>query len=205
MAGRAACAIGRLSAALMIAATASPVFARTVLFVPGEDKGFAWYARKLIARPMGDRVDRITLADINAKLESRRGMSTAFKACAVDAVTNDGIASSDVATQREIDTQLIENPRSFSDSIEPVGGRRFQVRVVYVAACDQPDDVRSALLITDFAGRLHSMDLQDEPFIRIFKRDDGKLNVFTCFECGDMSEMNYDSARDRFYYEYIGH
>lgn len=153
---------------------------------------------------MASRVDAVTVEQVNTYFDKHRGMAVARKVCAMEAVTNDGVVSSDLVTQRQINETLTEYPHSFSDVIKPSQSQTFQVRVVYLSDCDDATVTSPALLITR-SGVLHSMMVQESPFTRIYKRDDGKLNVFSCYECGDFSELSYDVGRDRFYLEYIGH
>lgn len=42
-------------------------------------------------------------------------------------------------------------------------------------------------------------------YTRIYKRDDGVINVFGCYSCGDVSELLFDSENNRFYQRWIGH
>ena len=131
-------------------------------------------------------------------------MATAKSVCLVDFVTVAGVVSADRATQKEIDETFNEFPQSFAVNYR-AGLDEFAVRVVAYEACGKDPDAGTAILITDKSGALRSFDIGEFVFTRLFKRDDGKINVFGCFACGDVSDLNYDVGNQQFYYKWVGH
>ena len=191
--------------ALLLGTLATPTSAQTrpIVYVPKES-GMAWWVRELELRPTTVSVSGISVEQINLAGKARAGMRPWNPICRVGAVTNAGIASIDRETQREIDATLAEYPASFINQFIS-GGTTFTIRVVAFETCESEPETGFALLISDAAGKLRAFDKQPSAFTRIFKRDDGKINVFGCFTCGEVSELVYDAGNDRFYYEWIGH
>lgn len=175
---------------------------RPSIFVPN-DAGYAWWARELVLRPMTTAVGRVGISDINAHLAARSAV-TPQRICFVEAVLPGDILSADRATQQEIDATLRQFPNSFTATYTARSGRSFNVQVVTYEVCGASGGA-TALLITNADGSLHSFHDQEFLFTRISKRPDGKINVFGCFECGDVSELLYDAENDRFYTQWIGH
>ena len=62
-----------------------------------------------------------------------------------------------------------------------------------------------ALVITDEQGAIREFNALEWNFIRIFKREDGKINFLGCFACGEVQELNYNASEKEFYYKWIGH
>ena len=120
------------------------------------------------------------------------------------------IASSDRKTQAEIKANLTEYPRSFSETYE-AGTEKFVLRVGIFEDCETPGQKEvvptpfMALVITDQRGVIREFDAMDWNFIRLFKREDGKVNALGCFGCGEVREINYNAAEKEFYYKWIGH
>lgn len=176
--------------------------ARPSIFVP-EQAGYSWWARELIIRPMAKTVRKVSIAAINAHLAAKSAV-TPQKICFVEDVQRSDVLSVHRDTQKEIDETLAEFPQSFSGAYVAKSGKNFDVQVVTYQVCDAARGA-SALVITNADGSLHTFLTQEFDFTRIFKRADGKINVFGCFACGDVSELLYDSENDRFYQNWIGH
>ncbi len=176
--------------------------ARPSIFVP-DQSGYAWWSRELIIRPMATAVGRVGISAINAQIAARSAV-TPQQICFVEAVLPGDIVSAHRGTQQEIDETLREFPNSFSATYTRRSGRSFNVQVVAYQMCGAPGGA-TALLITNADGSLHSFLSQEFDFTRIFRRPDGKINVFGCFACGDVSELLYDSENDRFYQQWTGH
>jgi hypothetical protein len=152
---------------------------------------------------MATAVGTVGIAAINAQLATRSAV-TPPKVCFVEAVLPGDILSAHRGTQKEIDDTLREFPNSFSATYTARSGRSFNVQVVSYEVCGANGGA-TALLISNADGSLHSFVDQEFAFTRISKRPDGKINVFGCFACGDVSELLYDSENERFYQQWIGH
>lgn len=198
---------GLMAAAMAIAS--SPTFGRATIFVP-KKSGYAWHTRDLQFLPFDQSDGGITVAAIDDWINKHRGMRAADRTCYMNFVRGDEIVSPDRETDSEIKADLAEFPRSFAERYEPEPGVRFTVRIGVFESCRDSsfseDPVRyMAVVITDQHGAVRNIDALDWNFIRLFKRDDGKINVFGCFACGEARELLWDKFNDRFYYEWIGH
>lgn len=175
---------------------------RPSIFVP-DQTGYAWWSREVVIRPLATTVGRVGVAAINAYLADQSAVTQA-KVCFLDSVLPGDILSVHRATQLEIDETLREFPNSFSATYTTRAGRIFNVQVVAYQLCDAAGGA-TALLITNPDGSLQSFLPQEFDFTRILKRPDGRLNVYACFACGDVSELLYDGDNERFYQRWIGH
>lgn len=189
-------------AMLAIALLASPSLARPVLFIP-KPSGFAWWAQEFTIRPMGKEVLGISVREINGLLSGSSGMRSAMEICFVDVVRDDSIQSSDRATQEEIDATLAEHPGSFSSFYRISNGTTFRVFVVAFEECG--GEAGTGILIVDEGNRLRGFIPSEFLFTRILKRDDGVLNIFGCYACGDVAELRFDPEASQFYLRWVGH
>lgn len=198
--------------ALLTAATLFvPVlaFGRATVFVPVKS-GYAWHTRDLQFLPHDKSDGGVTVAAVDQWVNKHRGMRTAGRTCYLNFARGDEIVSHDRETDSEIKADLAEFPRSFAEWYEPEPGIKFTVRVAVFESCREPTSSDEplrymAVVITDQKGAIRNVDALDWNFIRLFKRDDGKINVFGCFACGEVRELLWDKFNDRFYYEWIGH
>ena len=71
--------------------------------------------------------------------------------------------------------------------------------------CGEKPEKGTGILITDENGIFKSYIENDFLFTRLFKRDDGVINVFGCFACGDVNELKYNSDDGEFYLKWVGH
>ena len=62
-----------------------------------------------------------------------------------------------------------------------------------------------ALVVTDQSQKVRYFDAMEWNFIRLSKSPQGQLNVWGCFECGEVAQLLYDKGNDKFYIEWIGH
>ncbi|MHA6724090.1 hypothetical protein [Sphingomonas sp. RS2018] len=173
-----------------------------VMVVPAR-AGYAWWAREPVFKPASTAIGPITLAQIDAVIAAKSPAGRAMRICQVDLLRAGAIASADRQTQREIDATLAKHPSAFAQPFRS-GPFFFVVRVVVYRTCGI-GQTGTALLITDRDGALAGFEMQDFAFTWLYLRDDGGLNVLACFECGDISELGYDSDRRRFYQTWIGH
>jgi hypothetical protein len=203
-----------LAANLAWAPTASAQSSATI-YVDG-DQTSSWEGRlKLVPnlkKDGGVSVDAVN-AFIRDRL-SRRAVSspltTFVPICLMNFARPQDIVSSDRKTQVEIRANLQEYPRSFAETYE-AETEKFLLRVGIFEDCkasEKKDDVPAtfmALVITDQQGTIRDFDALDWNFIRLFKRNDGKVNVSGCFACGEVREVSYNPAAKEFYYKWIGH
>lgn len=187
-----------------------PALGQATVVVPG-GAGYSWAIRDLSLFPRKKADAGVSVTQVNAWLNAHRGMKSAYSVCLMDFVQNDEIASLDDATQAEIAQDLKEYPSSFAQvwTVEP--DITFTVRVAAFRECSSqtPNSASPmsflALVITDSQNQIRFVDATEWSFIRIFRRDDGKLNILGCFACGEVRELAWDRGGDRFYFVDIGH
>ena len=184
---------------LSVDASANPV-----IFVPESD-GYAWWSREHVIRPTAKSVLGVSVETVNVWLASKRGMRDPEKLCFVEAVSDGGVVSPKRTTQLEIDATLKEFPSSFYQAYTTKTGSKFHVRVVVFETCGSEPRAGTALLITDSNGLFASFLESDFQFTRLFSTNDGKLNVFGCFNCGDVSQLNFNPENGDFYLKWVGH
>ena len=195
----------RLLAGLSLALSTPCVNAKPVIFVPTADEGYAWWAKPLIIRPMLKAVGGVSVEAINAWRTANRGIREPEALCYLESVVIDGVVSPQRQTQLEINSTLSENPDSFDAIFSHRGIERFFVRVVAFETCGNESRSGTGILVTDEKGLFKSFIENDFLFTRLHKRDDGGLNVFGCYACGDVSELRYNPDGGEFYLKWIGH
>lgn len=189
-------------AALLLQTT--QLFAKPVIFIP-ESEGFAWWAREIVIRPMAKSVQGVTVESINAWLTAKAGMRSPEMLCYLEGLSDDSIVSSKRETQIEIERTLAENPNSFHQIYINRTGEKFHVRVAAFETCGSMPRSRTGLIITNEKEILVSFVESEFYFTRLLLRQDGKINVFACFSCGDVSELNFNPEGPDFYLRWIGH
>jgi hypothetical protein len=191
--------------ALLLFCAPAQLYAGATVFVPEDADEAAWEVRTLAFIPKKKSDGGVSIEQVNLYLAKNRGMRVETQICFMDFARVGDIVSSNRKTQIEIDTNLAEYPNSFAEFYEPEPGRKFLARVGIFQECDERGTAFMALVVTDQMGSIREFDALTWNFIRLFKRDDGKINVFGCFACGEIQELAWDKLNDRFYYVWNGH
>jgi hypothetical protein len=186
-----------------------PLHAGGTIFVQKEAP-YAWHGGKLSFIPKQKADGGITIAQIDAWVDQNSGMRTTTKTCFMDFVRNDEILGIDRATQDDIDETLKTYPNSFDLVYQPEKETQFRVRIGVFEACEDPKNKNKpysymALVVTDPSNAIKKFDPLDWDFLRLAKDQDGKINIFGCFNCGDVRELIWDKFNGKFYYEWVGH
>ncbi|MYM00359.1 hypothetical protein GR702_21720 [Novosphingobium sp. FGD1] len=186
----------------------SPALSQATVLVPA-DEGFAWEVRDLKFAPRKTSDQGVSVARINTWIAEHAGMKQVSKICFMDFVQNDEIYSFDVKTQKDINADLNEYKNSFSQTFSPDATTTFLVRVGAFQLCDPSDNGTAVtfmgVVVTDSFGEVRLFDPMTWNFSRLFKRDDGIVNILGCFSCGDVKELAWDKFKNRFYFIDIGH
>lgn len=169
------------------------------LIVP-PDPGTGWWIRKNVLRPISTSVAGVGLADINTYLTKHSGGMTPQRICYVEGLAAGNIIGLLRETQAEIDETMREHPGAFRRMIVQ-GGKQFIVQTGVYEDCE--GGTSSFVIVTE-GGKLHSFLPQEARFAWLPDRGKDVAGISSCFLCGDMTELHYDSRRDRFYTEYVG-
>ena len=194
-----------LLAGFILFGAASDSMAKPVIFVPTTDDAYAWWAKPLTIRPLSKAVGGVSVDSINSWLAEHRGLREPVSLCYLEAVDGDAIVSPVRETQKEIDKTIAENPNSFQQTFVSHANSRFLIRVVAFETCGEEPRSGTGILITDASGLFKSFIENEFFFTRLSKRDDGLINVFGCYACGDVNELRYNPDGDEFYLKWIGH
>lgn len=193
-----------MSAAVLLmglqASLASPAFAAPVMIItPEQELGAPWWERSVL-RPVNVSLSGVSVEAINLLLAARSAIPPEI--CYLDALSTDGIIGATRKVQEEIDKDLAGASAPFRRTVTAPSGRTFSVQAGISESCD--GDKRAFLMVVTSDGKLHSFLPLQTRFVRLADSRHGLASYSSCFFCGELTELHYDAARDRFYEEYVG-
>ena len=193
----------------VVIASSTAAFAQATIFVR-PTSGYAWWTQGPAFLPQSKADGGITVKGIDDWINANRGMKLKSSTCFMSFVQDEQVVSPDRATHNDIRARLARYPNSFDQYFEGAPGHVFRVRVGVFEACQPPDTTTEplrymAVVVTDSQNRVREFDALHWHFIRLFKNSDGKINAWGCYECGEVTQLNWDSGNDKFYWEWIGH
>lgn len=179
---------------------------RPEIFIYGAESGYAWWLQKAHLRPMGQVVDGITADQIDLMI-----LSSNAKVQYMSSVSISSYAGVSRIREQEITSSL--RRLSFDPFYQPIrtrDGLDLSARIILIERLDGA--VSLALVVYDKQRKV--LFFEEWPIIEndeqrsvlqiIYPTDDGLIGTKQCLECGDASLLQYDSARKRFYWEYVG-
>ena len=184
------------------------------VFVRNE-KGYAWWTRKMEARILGQSAGSVTAKRLSDFLEETM-VYYPYRVCSLEQIQHDTYVGIDRATQADINATLGDlNSRLM---VTAPDGRQLIGTSVVFEGCD-PDDPRgAALLITDAAsgeilrwiltGNRADERGNEYPNWTLFmskSEGDELFSYSRCTECGDQTNVYYDVTRKKIYLEHNGH
>lgn len=198
----------RLLASLLVLELPNSALGQATVLVP-DQSGYAWEVRELTFAPRKASDQGVSVASINTWNAAHAGMKQVKNICYMDFVQNDEIYSPFSETQKDISADLSQYPHSFATTYSPDPATKFLVRVGAFQICEPSSEGKSttfmALVVTDEVGKVLFFDPTEWNLVRLFKRDDGVVNVLGCFACGEVRELAWDRSANRFYFVDIGH
>lgn len=168
----------------------------------GISKNEAWWLRFLVIRPMGTSVSGVPLASIN----QQRPGDASSEWCFADALTPKSFTSNLRDVQIEIDRSMADSESAnFAVSGPFTGDEMLDAVVGNYETCHGQQG--AFLLITDRSATpkiIYFNEWENWKGLIWLRLEGDALHVGSCFECGHVESLFYDSRRSRFYWENTG-
>jgi len=171
---------------------------------------FAWYLLPMTIRATGTSVAGVPIATINSfrehQMEARPAI-TVERWCFANVLSERSYTSVSRVVQANIEQSFHDNPdHHFQLRGRFTGQSELLALVGHYEECSGERGSFIALLDTS-ASPTRIVFVDGLPLVSGFqymRLVDGAITVSTCFECGDVTGLFYDSRRRRFYWEALG-
>lgn len=159
----------------------------------------------LVVRPMEKTIVGLDLKQINDFRRARNSSLDIDAYCFIQTATSDSLVLTERGAQASLEEMFRESDATFDMMV--AGGIRLTIGVY--EKCTKPSGsgkVYGTAIVATKAGKLLWFDENDGAAPLFLFRSKGKhlAVVSSCMFCGEVTEIYYDAANDKFYTQYTG-